>query len=282
MELTDHEYTEILRVNESGLTPVVFVHGLGLLPSSWDRWRELFQESGFATIAPGWPGDPETVEQARKNPKGFAGTSIDDVSDRYHKVVDLLTLKPAIVGHSFGGLIAQRLAGDGVSRATVAIDPAPFRGVLPLPRSSLKSASAVLSNPANYTRAVTLTFDQFLFGWANAIPREEAKRLYDTYHVAAPGRPLFSAATANINPFTQARVDTKNPARGPLLIVSGTTDNTVPSAITSAMFGVQRKNRGTTELAEIENRGHSLVIDDGWKDVAGTSLRFIQRFVPGE
>ncbi|MEF2977042.1 alpha/beta hydrolase [Subtercola sp. YIM 133946] len=277
-DLTDHELADISAANESGLTPVVFVHGLWLLSSSWDRWRALFQEAGYATIAPAWPDDPEDVQAARAEPDVFAKKMIKGVTDHYLAAIDRLTVKPAVVGHSFGGLIAQRLAGSGVSRATVAIDPAPFRGVLPLPLSSLKSSSAVLGNPANYGKAVTLTFEQFTYGWANALPEDEARELYDTYHVAAPAVPLFEAASANVNPWTQAKVDTKNPDRGPLLIVAGTADNTVPLAITHAMYKLQaKKNPGLTEIAEIEGRGHSLVIDHGWKDVADVSLAFIQK-----
>jgi pimeloyl-ACP methyl ester carboxylesterase len=278
--LTAHELADIDRANASGLRPVVFVHGLWLLSSSWDRWRALFEEAGFTTIAPGWPDDPESVEQARKDPDAFAHKMVAQVTDHYLDAISRLTVKPAVVGHSFGGLIAQKIAGEGASSTTVAIDPAPFRGVLPLPISSLKSAAPVLSNPANAGRAVALTLEQFTYGWANALSDTEAKELYDEFHVAASGVPLFQAAGANLNPFTEAKVDTKNPDRGPLLLISGENDNTVPWAITHASFKRQQRNDSVTEIEQLPNRGHSLTIDHGWKEVANRALTFIKTHLP--
>lgn len=272
--LTEHEQQEIAEANDSGLVPVVFVHGLWLLPSSWDRWRAFFADEGFATLAPGWPDDPESITEAREHPEVFANKSLKAITDHYVDVINLLTLQPIVIGHSFGGVIAQKLAGLGLSRATIAIDPAPFRGVLPLPASSLKTASAVISNPANYTRAVALTFEQFNFGWTNHLHDDEARHLYETFHVAGSGVPLFQAATANLNPWSQDKVDTKNPARGPLLLISGDKDNTAPWAIVSASYDRQRRNPGVTEILAMPGRGHSLVIDHGWKDVADETLHF--------
>jgi non-heme chloroperoxidase len=280
--LTEHEQNEIFRANSAGKKPVVFVHGLWLLPSSWDRWRADFEEHGYTTIAPGWPDDPKTVEEARAHPEVFAKKSLKAIADHYVEAIGKLTVKPAIIGHSFGGVITEMLAGQGLSAASVAIDPAPFRGVLPLPFSSLKTASAVIANPANYGRARALTFEQFQFGWTNALSQEEAKALYETYHVAGSARPLFSAATANINPWTDDKVDTKNPQRGPLLLISGEKDNTAPWAIVSASYDRQKHNPGVTEIISIPNRGHSLTIDSGWKEVADVALAFVSRHAPAK
>lgn len=276
-EMTTREASEIEEANASGLPVVALVHGLWLLSSSWDRWRELYRERGYATIAPGWPDDPESVEDARADPNRFAKKMVQQVTDHYLDAIGLLTVKPAVVGHSFGGLIAQKIAGTGASVATVAIDPAPFRGVLPLPVSSFRSSAAVLGNPANAGRAVALTFDQFAYGWANALDDAETHQLYDEYHVAASGVPLFQAAAANLNPFTEAKVDTKNPERGPLLIISGEKDNTVPWAIADASYKRQKRNPGLTEIVELPDRGHALTIDHGWRLVADTALDFIQK-----
>src|SRR6267143_2941232 len=269
---------QIDRANATDRTPVVFVHGLWLLPSSWDRWAALFEEAGYPAITPGWPDDPETVEEAKAHPETFAHKMVGQVADHFAKVIGRLKKKPAVVGHSFGGLITQMLAGRGLAVVSVAIDPAPFRGVLPLPLSSLKSASPVLGNPANRGRAIALTFEQFKYGWANALNEDEAKDLYETYHVPASGVPLFQAALANLNPWTEAKVDTKNPDRGPLLFISGQKDNTVPWAITNASYKQQKHNDGVTEIVEMPNRGHALVIDSGWREVADTALAFIRRF----
>ena len=277
--ITEHEAQQVKRANATGLQPVVFVHGLWLLPSSWERWARVFEEAGYTGLTPGWPDDPETVAEANAKPEVLAHKTVGQVADHFDTIVQGLKKKPAIVGHSFGGLLAQILAGRGLSAATVAIDPAPFRGVLPLPLSALKSAWPVLGNPANRNRAIPLTFEQFRFGFANAVSEEEARELYATFAVPASGAPLFQAATANLNPWTEAKVDSDNPERGPLLIISGETDNTVPWAIANASYKQQKKNQGVTEIVEIPNRGHALTIDSGWREVAETSLRFIKRFV---
>ena len=264
--------------NNSGQVPVVFVHGLWLLSSSWDRWAAMFAEDGYAPVSPGWPDDPDTVAEANADPEVFANKTIGAVADHYSQVIGSLVRKPAVIGHSFGGLLAQIIAGRGQSAATVAIDAAPFRGVLPLPLSSLKAGFPVLGNPANRHRAVPLTYDQFRFSFANAVSEEEARQLYDTFAVPASGAPLFQAATANINPGTEDKVDTRNPERGPLLILSGAKDNTVPTAISAAEFKRQQHNPNVTEFAEIPDRGHALTIDSGWAEVAQTALAFIRRF----
>ena len=271
---------QVERANASGLTPVVFMHGLWLLPSSWDRWAALFDQAGYASVTPGWPDDPETVEEANAHPEVFAHKTVGQVADHYGELVGRLKKKPAIVGHSFGGLLVQIVAGRGLSAATVAIDPAPFRGVLPLPFSALKAAAPVLANPANINRAVPLTYEQFRFAFANAVSEDEASQLFKSFAVPASGVPLFQAATANLNPWTEAKVDTKNPDRGPLLIISGEKDNTVPWAIANASYKQQKRNQGVTEIIEMPNRGHALVIDSGWREVADKALSFIKRFVP--
>jgi non-heme chloroperoxidase len=277
--LTDREKAEIDRANESGLTPVTFVHGLWLLSSSWQQWRDLFEANDFITIAPGWPDDPDTVQEAHEDPSVFAHKMVQGVTDHYLQAIRLLQRKPVVIGHSFGGLIAQKIAGEGVAAATVAIDNAPFKGVLPLPVSALKSASPVLRNPANRSKAVTLTLEQFTYGWTNNLDEAESAELYEKYHVAAPGAPLFQAAVANFNILGgETRVDTKNPDRGPLLIIAGEADNTVPLAITEATYKIQSKNPGLTEIVTVPNRGHSLTIDHGWREVAQLALTFVNRF----
>ena len=277
MPLSPRETREAQAANATGRPPVVFVHGLWLLAGSWDRWRALFEERGFATVAADWPDDPATVEEARAHPGVFAGKSVGAITDHVAELVGALDQKPVVIGHSFGGLITQKLAGLGLATASVAIDPGPFRGVLPLPISSLKAAYPVLKNPANRSRQVMLTPEQFRFAFANAVTAAEAAMLYDTYPVPGSGVPLFQAAFANLNPATEASVVTKNPGRGPLLIISGEKDNTVPWAIANASFKRQKRNSNPTEIIEIPGRGHSLVIDSGWSDVARAALDFLAR-----
>jgi pimeloyl-ACP methyl ester carboxylesterase len=276
--MSHNENTEVQLANRSGRQPVVFIHGLWLLASSWDCWAEYFDQLGYAAVSPGWPDDPDSVAEANDHPEAFARKTITQVVEHYAGIVERLKKKPIIIGHSFGGLIAQILAGRGLATATVAIDPAAFRGVLPLPFSALKSAWPVLGNPANRHRAVPLTYEQFRYAFANAVSEAEAKALYENFAVPAAGAPLFQAAAANFNPWTEDQVDIANPKRGPLLIISGEKDHTVPHAVAHAAFMEQSHNSGVTEFAEIPGRGHALTIDSGWHEVAEVTRKFVQRF----
>jgi non-heme chloroperoxidase len=276
--VSKRENKEIEAANASGNTPVVFIHGLWLLPSSWTNWADLFAQAGYAPLTPDWPDDPETVEGARAEPEVLANKTLKQVADHTTEVIRALTKKPALIGHSTGGLLAQILAGRGLSAVTVAIDPGVFRGVLPLPGSVLKGVGPFLINPRTRCRAITLTFEQFTYGWANALDEKEARELYETYHVAGSGISLAQMGNANLNPWTESKVDTKNPDRGPLLIIDGEKDHTVPWAIANAAYKRQRRNPGVTEIVKMPNRGHSLTIDHGWREVAQTALDFVKRF----
>ena len=276
--ISEREKREVEAANVSGNTPVVFIHGLWLLPSSWANWADFFNQAGYAPLTPDWPDDPETVEEARANPDVFAKKTLGQIADHTTEIIDALDEKPAVIGHSTGGLLAQMLAGRGLAAATVAIDPGVFRGVLPLPFSVLKGVGPFLVNPLTRGRAITFTFDQFKYGWTNVLDETEAKELYDTFHVAASGIALVQMGNANLNPWTEAKVDTKNPDRGPLLIIDGEKDHTVPWAIANAAYKRQRRNQGVTEIVKIPNRGHALTIDHGWREVARTALDFVKRY----
>jgi pimeloyl-ACP methyl ester carboxylesterase len=279
MPISEREAQQVEKANTSGRTPIVLIHGLWLLPSSWDNWVDYFEQEGYAGLTPDWPDDPETVEEARANPDVLAKKTLKQVADHTAEVIGRLQKKPAVMGHSTGGLLAQLIADRGLSAATVAIDPGPFRGVLPLPVSTLRVSAPILRNPLNRSKAITLTLDQFKYGWGNALSDEEAKQLYETYHVAAPAVALMQMANANVNPWTEAKLDPKNPERGPLLIIDGEKDHTVPWAIANASYKRQRHNESVTEIKAIPNRGHSLTIDSGWREVAQTALDFVKRFV---
>ena len=276
--VSEREQEQIERANATTATPVVFIHGLWLLPSSWDNWADFFEQAGYAPLTPDWPDDPATIEEARANPDVLAKKTLGQVADHTTEVINGLDKKPVIMGHSTGGLLAEMLAGRGLAAATVAIDPGVFRGVLPLPGSVLKGVGPFLANPLTRGRAITLTFDQFKYGWANALDEDEAKELYDKFHVAGSGIALVQMGNANLNPWTESKVDTKNPDRGPLLIIDGEKDHTVPWAIANAAYNRQKRNPGVTEIVQMPNRGHSLTIDHGWREVAETALEFVNRF----
>ena len=276
--ITSHEAAQVERANASNATPIVFVHGLWLLPSSWDRWVSLFEAAGYVALTPGWPDDPETVGEARAHPEAFAGKGIGEIGDYEEAIIRRLERRPVIIGHSFGGLLTMILAGRGLAAASVAISPAPFRGVLPLPIPALRTAGVALRNPANWNRAVPLSYEQFRYSFANAVGEDEAKELYLGYSVPGAGEPLFQAAAANLNPWSEDTVDTKNPARGPMLIISADSDHTVPWAIANAAYKKEQSNNGVTEIVKMAGRGHALTIDAGWREVAETALEFVKRF----
>jgi non-heme chloroperoxidase len=256
-------------------TPVVFVHGLWLHADSWGTWVDRFREAGYAPVASGWPGDADSVEETRTQPDRVAGYGIDDVVAHYAAIIRGLDSKPIVVGHSFGGLIAQRLLGEDSAAAAVAIDAAPIKGVMSLPLSALRVASVALRNPANRNRAVALTPEQFRYGFGNAISAQESAELYDRWTIPSPGKPLFEAAFASFSPSSPAKVRTDNATRGPLLLTAGGKDHTVPSAVTRATRKLYRKSAAVTDYKEFPDRGHSLCIDSGWQEVADAVLGWL-------
>nr|WP_221379222.1 alpha/beta fold hydrolase [Actinoplanes polyasparticus] len=257
-------------------TPVVFIHGLWLHATSWDPWVEMFSAQGYAPIAPGWPGDPDTVAEARETPESIADHGIDDVVEHFAQVIRSLDSAPILIGHSFGGMIAQKLLGQDLARAAVAIDAAQIKGVLPLPLSALRATLPVFKNPANKHRAVSLTPDQFRFAFGNAIPEAESDALFEKWTIPAPGKPLFEAAAANFDPHSPAKVDTANQSRGPLLLMTGGKDHTVPESVVRATLKQYRHSEAVTDITEFPDRGHSLTIDSGWREVAETALVWLR------
>ncbi|NEB92488.1 alpha/beta hydrolase [Streptomyces bauhiniae] len=257
-------------------TPVVFIHGLWIHGSSWAPWMETFEGAGYDPIAPGWPGDAPSVEETRANPDAQAGKSFDDIVAHYQAIIEGLPARPILVGHSFGGTVAEKLLGMGLAAAAVAIDAAQIKGVLPVPIAALRSAFPGLKNPANLNRAVSLSADEFRYGFGNALTPEESDDLYGRWAIPGPAKPLFEASVMNFLPRSPLKVDTKNEERGPLLLIMGGQDHTVPEAITKATLKQYRHSSATTDIEEFADRGHSLTIDHGWPEVAGLSLKWLK------
>jgi pimeloyl-ACP methyl ester carboxylesterase len=263
------------KIMTSRKTPVIFIHGLWLHASSWEPWLNLFTAAGYDAAAPGWPGIPDTVKAARADPDSIADHGINDVTDHYARIIDGLSDRPVVIGHSFGGMIAEKLLGLDYCAAAIGIDAAQIKGVLPLPLSSLRSTLPVFRNPANIHRAVSLTADEFRYSFGNAIAPGESDDLYEHWSIPAPGKPLFEAAEANFSLHSPAKVNTANEGRGPLLLVMGGRDHTVPEAITKATVKQYRHSPALTDLLEFADRGHSLTIDSGWRAVADGCLRWL-------
>ncbi len=263
-------------MTELARRPVVLIHGLWLHATSWGPWLELFHDAGYQPTAPGWPHEPATVAEAREHPELVANTSIDEAVAHYAAEIEKVGTEPVLIGHSFGGLIAEKLLGQGIGAAAVAIDPAQIKGVLPLPLAQLRAGFPALGNPANLHRSVSLTQAQFRYGFGNAVTEKESDELYDRWTIPAPARPLFQAAAANFVMHSQAKVDTANEQRGPLLLISGTEDHTVPDVVTRSTFKQYRDSAAVTELRQFEGRGHSLTVDSGWRDVAGAVLDWLK------
>jgi pimeloyl-ACP methyl ester carboxylesterase len=264
-----------MSVDTSAKNPIVFIHGLWLHAESWKPWIEFFRQNGYEGTAASWPGDSDTTKSTREKAEALAGYGVKEVADYISGQIKALQQKPILIGHSFGGLLVQNLLGRDLAAAAVAIDPAPIKGVPELPFSALKSSFPVLGNPFNINRAISLTEQQFRFGFTNALSEQEAKELYTKYAMPAPARPLFQAATATFNPNSATKVNVNNTARGPLLLIAGSADNTVPTVLVKSTLRVYRNSSAVTEYKEFANRGHSLVIDSGWRELAEYILNWL-------
>lgn len=257
------------------MVDIVFIHGLWISHTAWQPWVDYFADNGHRPVAPTWPGEADSVAATRQNVSAQAGFGINALTDHFADIVDQFDSPPVVIGHSFGGLIAQKLLGLNKAAAAVAIDPAPIRGVKPLPLAQLRSAFPVLGNPLNRGRAKALNRRQFRYGFGNALSESESDSLWESWAIPSPGKPLFEAAVANFVPNSPATVDVANATRGPLLITAGTADHTVPLVSVKAAFKLYSKSAAVTHFHQFDGRGHSLTIDDGWRGVADVVLSWL-------
>lgn len=278
--VTSAELQQVESANRSGRPVVVFVHGMFVHASSWRQWRTLFDGAGYATVAPGWPGESGSVAAARADGGPTGRQDLRSVLAHHRRLLDRLDQPPALVGHCAGGWVVQRLASEGLAAVTVAMEPTPFRGVLPVPLSTVRSTLPVLTRPRRYRQATTLTFDQFRYSWGNALGADEARELYERHHVPAPGAALFQSAAANLSPWSPTRIDTRAADRGPLLLVAGAEDRQATWSMTHAAYRRHRRNPHPTEIVEMPHRGHTMPFDHGWSEVALLALSFIERHIP--
>lgn len=254
--------------------PILFIHGLWLHSSSWEPWADLYRREGYEPVVAGWPGDGPTAEATRRDGR-VGGYGVADVVAHYADLIDGMAARPVVIGHSFGGLIAQRLLDAGIATAAVAIDPAPIKGVTKLPLSQIRSTLPVLRSRKNRDGAVSLSKGQFRYAMANAIPREEADELYERFSIPAPGKPLFEVVGAKKDADSPTAVDLANHARGPLLIIGGGRDHIVAESVSRQAAELHAASRATTDYHVFPDRGHSLVIDSRWHEVADLTIGWV-------
>jgi non-heme chloroperoxidase len=258
-------------------TPVLLIHGLWIHSASWQNWMQAYQQAGYRPSAPGWPGDGASVAETRRNAAALANRGIEEITESYRRVIDGLEAAPVVIGHSFGGLIAQKLLAEGYARAAVAIDPGQIKGVKPVPLAQIRSGLPVLSRPGNKKRAVALTGKQFRYAFGNAVPQAESDELFERWAIPGPGRPLFEASSANFSKTSPAAVDTKKQDRGPLLIIGGGKDHTVPEKVAKAAYKLYAGSSAVTDYQSFPDRGHSLAFDHGWREIADFTLSWLRR-----
>jgi pimeloyl-ACP methyl ester carboxylesterase len=255
---------------------IVLIHGLWMTPRCWDLYRRFYEGRGYRVLTPAWPRMQGEVDEIRRDPSALAGLGLLEIADHYEKFVRSLDEPPILMGHSMGGLTVQILLDRGVGAAGVSIDGAPPKGIYRLPLSAIKAASPVLSNPFNYKRNVTLTFDQFRYAFAHVMTEREARAAYDNNAIPGPGRPLFQVAFGNFNPRAANKVDHRNYVRAPLLLISAAEDRLVPPILNRINYTLYQRSTATTEYKEFPHRSHLIIAQDGWQEVAEYALSWAQ------
>ena len=250
---------------------IVLIHGMWMTPLSWEHWVDRYTGRGHRVLAPAWPGLDAEPEQLRRDPSPLRGLGIREVVDHYDAIIRGLDHPPIIIGHSFGGLFAQLLLDRGLGAAGVALATAAPKGVLRLPFSTLRTAWPALRNPANLKKETPLSPKQFHWCFTNALSREESDAVYARYYIPGAARPFFQAGLANFNPNAVTKVDYKNPARVPLLLMTGSEDRICPPSVNRSNFKQQRKAPSATDHKEFPGRSH-FPGQDGWEVLADYAL----------
>jgi pimeloyl-ACP methyl ester carboxylesterase len=256
------------------LNSIVLINGLWMTALSWENWVKRYTDKGFRVIAKSWPGMDIDINELRRNPASIATLGITEIVDHYEKIIRELDSAPIIIGHSFGGLMTQILIDRGLGAAGVAIAPAPVKGIIVLPFSTLKVSFPALSNPVNNHRALPLRPEQFHYAFTNHLSEEESLAVYNRYAVPGPDHVLFQAAFANFNPHAATAVDFQNNDRAPLLLVSGGKDHVSPASVVEANFKLYPKTKAVTEYKEFPERTHYTLGQKGWEEVADYALEW--------
>ena len=254
--------------SDSAQIPLMLVHGAWLSARSWENFAGYFGERGFAVSAPEWPRKHGDVEELRENEEALAGLGLSEIVDHYEQLIRGLDASPVLIGHSFGGLIVELLLDRGLGRAGVALSPAPPKGILLLPFSSLKAASPALAHPSRWHGTVPLTLEEFTYGFVNTYSPEEAAAAYERYAVPETGQIFYEAGFANFHLHPPTKLHFENGDRAPLLIVGAEQDHTVPASVSATQYRKYEKSPARTEYLEFEGRPHLFVVGEGWEEVA--------------
>ncbi len=248
--------------------PLMLVHGAWLSARSWENFADYFRDRGFTVSAPEWPRKHGDVEQLREATEELEGLGLTEIVDHYGNQIKSLEEPPVLIGHSFGGLIVELLLDRGLGRAGVAMSPAPPKGILVLPFSSLKAAAPALAHPSKRHGVVPLTLEEFTYGFVNTFSPEDASAAYDRYAVPETGQIFYEAGFANFHLHPPTEVHFKNGDRAPLLIVGAEKDHTVPASLSHKQFEKYAKSDARTDYIELLGRPHLMMVGEGWEDVA--------------
>jgi pimeloyl-ACP methyl ester carboxylesterase len=257
-----------------GSTPpdtIVLIHGLWMTPRSWEKWIERYSSRGYTVLAPSWPGMEGENEDLIRDPSPIAAQRVPEILDHYQGIIEKLDRPPIVMGHSFGGGFVQGLLDRGLGAAGVAIDPAPPKGVLKLPLSTIRSGWSILKNPANKHKAVPITPAQFQFAFCNTVTEQESQKVYDRYAVPGAGGVLWEGAMANLKSDSPFRINWGKEDRAPLLILGGGSDHVVPPSLSHSIF-THYKGTATVDYKEFPGRSHWTCGQDGWEEVADHAL----------
>jgi pimeloyl-ACP methyl ester carboxylesterase len=254
--------------------PIVLIHGLWMTPRSWEQWKERYERRGHEVITPAYPGLEVEVEALREDPSPIADLNVPDTVAHFESVIRALDRPPLVMGHSYGGLLTQLLLDRGLGAAGVAIDSAPPEGVRKVPLAQFRALFPAFENPANRHRAVPFSAKHFHYAFTNTLSEEESDKVYERYHIAAPGRFIWDGFLSNVEPGHQDTwVNFKNDERAPLLFIAGGADHVMPAAVNRSNFE-HYTSAAHTDFKEFDGRSHYTLGQPGWEEVADYALNW--------
>ncbi len=253
---------------ESERIPLMLIHGAWLSARSWENYIDYFAKRGFDVSAPEWPRKQGDVEEMRETADASAGLGVQEIVDHYEQLIRELDQPPVLIGHSYGGLFVELLLDRGLGRAGVSMSPAPPKGILKLPFSTLKAGAPALAHPSKRHGVVTLTLEQFTYGFVNTYSEEDAAAAYERYAVPETGQIFYEAGFANFHLHPPTQVHFKNGERAPLLIIGADSDHTVPASLSKSQYKHYERSSARTDYLEFAGRPHLHMTAPDWEEIA--------------